>query len=176
MSYSAIPLHDLPPQGRLFCVDDPEVWARPLAEFGVACRAAEPLRAELLVLPQKRGCLVRGRIGGKVAIPCDRCAEDALFPLEHTFEEFLEMDSPSGDECAIPPESGLVRLENGVAVLDVAALLWEEFSLALPIKPLCAPDCRGICPNCGKNLNRGSCACSSTANAPRPAALRGLSL
>jgi uncharacterized protein len=173
MSYAAIPLHGLPPQGQSILVDDPGVWMRPLAEFGVDCRVVEPLRAEVFLLPQARGCLLRGRIGGKVELPCDRCAESALVVLEHDFEEFLEADLTPGDgECAPPPENGIIRRENDALVVDVAALLWEEFSLALPVKPLCSPDCRGICPNCGKNLNNGPCSCSSAGADPRFASLR----
>ena len=52
--------------------------------------------------------------------------------------------------------------------------LWEEFSLALPVKPLCRPDCRGLCPECGKNLNEGACGCSRDSGDPRLAALRQL--
>jgi uncharacterized protein len=144
-----------------------------MREFGMDCRVTEPLRAEVFVLPQARGCLVRGRISGAVALPCDRCAEDALIALDHSFEEFLatEGDAP---EDSLPPENEIIRRENGVPFLDVEALVWEEFSLALPVKPLCSADCRGICPTCGSNLNKGSCSCFSAREDPRLALLRDL--
>jgi uncharacterized protein len=41
--------------------------------------------------------------------------------------------------------------------LDVIDLLREQFQLALPMKPLCAESCRGLCPHCGANLNRTEC-------------------
>jgi uncharacterized protein len=173
MSRILVSLHELEPQGRLFLVDDPGAWMRPLREFGVDCRVKEPLRAEVFVLPQERGCLVRGRIRGTVALPCDRCAEAALVVLDHSFEEFLATDAAAGED-SLPPENEIIRLENGVPVLDVEALAWEEFSLALPVKPLCSADCRGICPKCGKNLNTGSCSCLSAREDPRLASLRNL--
>jgi len=38
-------------------------------------------------------------------------------------------------------------------------MLREQFQLALPMKPLCAESCRGLCPECGANLNRANCGC-----------------
>ena len=46
--------------------------------------------------------------------------------------------------------------------------------LALPPNPLCRPDCKGLCPECGANLNEGMCACSRDEGDPRMAVLRGL--
>jgi len=43
--------------------------------------------------------------------------------------------------------------------LDLAELAAEQFGLAVPMKPLCAETCRGICPRCGANLNQGACPC-----------------
>ncbi len=44
--------------------------------------------------------------------------------------------------------------------LDIDSRLREEILLNWPMKPLCRPDCKGICPNCGKNLNIDKCICS----------------
>lgn len=182
MAALRITLSEIGPEGLSLTVDDPAVWDVPLAEFQVACRVARPLRAELFVLPQESGCLLRGRISGEVALPCNRCAEEALVVLDQAFEEFEEYPGPGADSPEAGGESGLLeagsvlRLENDVPVLDLSALLWEEFSLALPIKPLCSPDCRGVCPVCGKNLNEGPCGCSSDEGDPRLAALRNLKI
>ena len=58
--------------------------------------------------------------------------------------------------------------------LDVIEMLREQFQLALPMKPLCAQACRGLCPECGANLNRTECDCQPRWEDPRLAPLKGL--
>ena len=59
-------------------------------------------------------------------------------------------------------------------MLDLVELMREQFVLALPMKPLCAEDCRGLCPECGTNLNKGQCGCTPRWEDPRLAALKSL--
>jgi uncharacterized protein len=59
-------------------------------------------------------------------------------------------------------------------MLDVMDLLREQFMLALPMKPLCSDDCRGLCPECGANLNRTECGHTPKWEDPRLAPLKGL--
>jgi uncharacterized protein len=56
--------------------------------------------------------------------------------------------------------------------IDLGQLMHEQFYLVLPMKPLCAADCRGLCAQCGTNLNRGTCDCSRDWEDPRLAALK----
>jgi uncharacterized protein len=59
-------------------------------------------------------------------------------------------------------------------VLDLAELLREQFQLALPMKPLHDDACRGLCPECGANLNRTECGHQPKWEDPRLAPLKGL--
>ena len=58
--------------------------------------------------------------------------------------------------------------------IDLGHLIVEQLQLAVPMKPLCDEACKGLCPQCGMNLNTGSCDCSQTWEDPRLAALRNL--
>jgi len=58
--------------------------------------------------------------------------------------------------------------------LDLTPLLREQAWVALPMKPLCRPDCKGLCPQCGANLNLESCTCESVKIDPRLALLKDL--
>jgi uncharacterized protein len=58
--------------------------------------------------------------------------------------------------------------------LDLRPLVRDALLLELPIAPLCQPDCRGLCPTCGADLNRGDCSCPPTQTDPRWAALDSL--
>jgi uncharacterized protein len=58
--------------------------------------------------------------------------------------------------------------------IDLNELLREQFYLALPMKPLCREECRGLCPQCGTNLNTGSCDCAPEWVDPRLAALKNV--
>lgn len=179
MDFRHIALNEIEPQGCTLTVSDSSVWEQPLKEYHVSCRMVEPVTAEVFLLPQEDGCLIRGTIRGVVAMPCNRCMEETLVVLNQSFDEFEEYPGlgetePEEEDSAGLLDECVVSMEGGAPFLDLAALLWEEFSLALPVKPLCRPDCRGLCPECGKNLNEGACGCSRDSGDPRLAALRQL--
>ncbi len=58
--------------------------------------------------------------------------------------------------------------------LDLGELMREQFYLVLPMKPLCRPDCKGLCPVCGINRNRETCTCQTEWTDPRLDALKRL--
>ena len=93
------------------------------------------------------------------------------------FWRSLAEDVACRNYCDAEPdgESRIIE-EKGALYLDVAAIVWEQFVLALPPNPLCRPDCKGLCPECGANLNEGMCACSRDEGDPRMAVLRGLKI
>ena len=175
-----ISLNALPSMGETFTVDDQSVWLVPIAECGMDCRIVEPLVGEVTLLPQDEGCLVRGTVTGKVLLPCDRCAEDASIDIRGKFESFepypSETDEEDEEDFDSDADEFIIHLVDGSPEIDLAALCWEEFVLALPVRPLCAPDCKGLCPQCGANLNEGSCSCTRDEGDPRLAVLRGLTL
>ena len=164
---------DIPATGREFSFSDPGLWTGPIAEFGLPYRVEETeaaLNASFSVSPQTRGVLLRGRIDGAIVTPCDRCAEDTRVEVASTFELFEEM--PLEGEQSLEP--GLLRRRGKVVELDVASLLWEQFLLALPVKPLCEENCPGLCPWCGANLRKGPCGCGRDEGDPRLAVFKTL--
>ena len=84
-------------------------------------------------------------------------------------EEGAAPDDLEGDEFEYLPEN---------RVIDMTPLIEQALLLELPLVPLCADDCKGICPRCGANLNEGPCSCAEAAPAEDGpfAALRNLKL
>ncbi|MDR2573627.1 MAG: DUF177 domain-containing protein [Desulfovibrio sp.] len=172
-----IPINELPPEGARFCLDDQSLWMLPIADFGMACTISKPLAASVTVIPSEEGCLVRGRLTGAVVVPCNRCAEDTPVSLAADFEEFESLPPAAGQGGGGDSgEESRIVMRDDLPVLDLGAICWEEFLLALPFAPLCRVDCKGVCPTCGANLNNGGCACSPAEPDPRLAALRNLKI
>jgi len=171
-------LADLPPQGADFIIEDHALWDSLVEEFRLDCRLPQSPKAELLILPVEGGCLVRGRLAGVFVLPCSRCAEDAALPFEERFEHFVALPSGEKGEAEkqeYEQEAHLRILAGGLPELDLAGVCGEELVLALPVKALCVPDCKGLCPVCGTNRNMAACGCAEEAD-PRLAPLRGLKL
>jgi uncharacterized protein len=80
---------------------------------------------------------------------CVRCLEDFKQPLHTTFQELytFSRESISEDEESVP-EDGFLDFEESIS---------DYIFLEYPIKPLCKPDCRGLCVICGQNLNDSLC-------------------
>lgn len=165
-----ISINDLPPDGKNFSLDDQEIWLDPLREFKMDCRIEEPLKANLFVMPADSGVLVRGDIEGKVVVPCNRCTEDASVSINTRFDEYEEI--PQANSHAAKNGEGHVIYDRGAPMLDLGEVLWEQFMLAMPARPLCREDCKGLCVQCGTNLNLGECSCSQEEGDPRMAAFR----
>jgi len=171
-------LADLPPQGADFVLEDAAMWDSLVEEFRLDCRLSQSPRTELHVLPVKDGFLVRGRLMGSLALPCSRCAEDVTTSFEERFEHFVALPSEEEGETEAQEyekEEHLRILAGGVPELNLAGLCGEEFVLSLPVKALCSPDCKGLCPVCGTNRNAASCDCAGETDS-RLAVLRGLKI
>lgn len=167
-------LHNIPPSGKSYTLEDQSVWSEPLREFGIPCTILEPLRAAFTVFAQEDGILIRGAVTGKVAVPCTRCAEDAVTAINQPVDSFEPFPSEAEDPLEVDREI-VRRAPSGQGIeMNLAALAWEEFLLALPMKPLCDSACEGLCPQCGINRNTASCSCETDAADSRMAPLRGL--
>jgi uncharacterized protein len=118
---------------------------------------------------------VAGRATTRLTLQCGRCLDDYELPVDATFElrYVPAVDAATEPEREIA-EDDLATSFYREGSLDVIEMLREQFQLALPMKPLCTDACRGLCPECGANLNRTQCGCSPKWEDPRLAALKGL--
>ena len=171
-------LRDLPPQGRDFVVDAPEVWQRPITEYGITCSLTGAPELSVNILPVDGGWLLRGSLHADIVVPCSRCCRDTPLSLNESFEDYIAMPEegePLPESTFEEGESHIVY-EMGALMVDLAGIAWEQFALALPPTPVCREDCRGLCPHCGQDLNEGSCHCAEEQGDPRMALLRGLKI
>lgn len=96
-----------------------------------------------------QGLLVQGNFTGNAKQECVRCLSEYDHPLTWEFLELYAFDRKS------VTESGLIVPED--AHIDLQPLVREFALLEFPIKPLCKPDCKGLCVTCGENLNERDC-------------------
>lgn len=110
---------------------------------------------------------LRVRVSGHALATCDRC----LSVFERTFaEECLWIYTPDPDLIAQDQED-IYLLAPGQLEIDIAREVRESLIVMLPIKMLCAEDCKGLCPRCGVNLNYETCTCQFEEIDPRWAKL-----
>ncbi len=107
-----------------------------------------------------KGYHLEGGVTGSAILRCVRCL--AEFPFEYAERFDIQLLPASGAPREEETRLGRDELETrfyAEPTLDLAELATEQFTLAVPMKPLCSADCRGICPRCGANLNQGLCPC-----------------
>lgn len=97
----------------------------------------------------QQGLLVQGEFSARLEVECVRCLEPFWQQVHWTFTDLYAFDKRSLSE------SNLLVPEDGH--IDLAPLLREYALLEVPIMPICRPDCRGLCPVCGENLNLRDC-------------------
>ncbi len=107
-------------------------------------------------------------------LECSRCLAGYSFEEDEVFSLVLYPRSgATAEELELTPRD-LDVLYYGDSVVPLAPIAEERVQMALPMKPLCKPDCRGLCPTCGKDKNLGACACTTETIDPRWEALKAL--
>jgi uncharacterized protein len=149
-----IDIQRIPPGGmRLSGAIDP-------AEIDVECegvKAKGDLAYDLDVEVIGGEFLARGRLSIPLEFTCSRCLK------------------PYGIQIGVDRFT-FSQPVKGLETIDLTGNLREDIIVALPIKPLCAQTCKGMCARCGKDLNLERCSCAPRRDDARWSALEGLEL
>ena len=139
-------------------------------------RIAAPVHLVMDIHKDGEAYRVTGRVETRLELECGRCLESFEIPVDSPFElRYVPDVAPSADgEERQVTEDDLTTSYYKEDSIDLGELMHEQFVLALPMKPLCSDACKGLCPECGTNLNKGTCDCKPAWTDPRLAALKGL--
>lgn len=126
----------------------------------------ETLTGTLDLSRTTQGILVGGQLDAQISGECTRCLTPVMTPASFTLSEhFLYPPATAGADDYAVSEGG---------VIDLSPVARENIILATPMHVLCRQDCRGLCSQCGQNLNDAVCECEYSAIDPRMEGLRVL--
>ncbi len=111
------------------------------------------LRGTVTFTRTPQGLYAKGRLQAVITEACVLCLTDVLQPLSAKIDELFIYPPEAA------PEDALQIGDD--AHLDLAPLVREDMLLSKPIRILCRPDCKGLCPQCGQNWNEGPCHCQT---------------
>lgn len=133
-------LQTIPPGGVILRgEEDPSIID--ISDPGVEFR--RPIQYELKVSLAGKMLLAQGRLETVARYTCSRCLKKYNDPIRiMNFQVQREIEDSGG-------------------TIDLTDEIRADMILALSTKPLCKPDCLGICPNCGQDLNEKPCGCSA---------------
>ena len=117
-----------------------------------------PLFIEGTYMALGESIFVEGRLKIQLETICHRCLDPFIFEKKVKFrEEFVKHLDPDSD--------GFLYSGDEIDLTDMAE---QDLILSLPMRLLCREDCRGLCPTCSHNLNRGSCGCQPLEEEAQP--------
>ncbi len=133
------------------------------AAYGYAeYQLTEPVSVSGSITNQGDGTFVlHGSYSAVAVLTCSRCGKDFSFTLSGEIDAMFAAE-PAPDQEG---EYSIFRLEQETA--DLGEAVAGEIFFALPMQPLCRPDCKGLCPVCGTDLNQNSCSCQGGNIDPR---------
>jgi len=123
--------------------------AEELALTEIDCKFRSPLKITAHLDKATDEVIAKVAVDGTYAYECARCLEPVTVSRHDKFITYFD----------ITPETELVDLGDEIR---------QEMVLALTVIPLCKKDCKGICPQCGANLNKEKCKCDPASQGPRP--------
>ena len=131
---------------------------------GEEIRAIENVNVEGLGISEKDVILIEASVKTKLKLNCSRCLDTFIYPIDIDIEERFTTNSKSEDDEAV------VVMDD---VLDITEVVETSIISTLPIKRICKDDCKGLCQECGCNLNLDTCSCNKEDVDIRFEALKG---
>lgn len=143
----------------------------PIPERPDAVRIAAPVQLSGTVTREQGRFRFGGRVAGQVELNCARCDRPMILPVDEAFllvygRQPVGADD-EGHEVMLHEEDFMAAELDAEGRIDLIELAREQLELAVPMKPICRPDCRGLCPLCGADRNSEPCGCPA---APDPGA------
>jgi uncharacterized protein len=146
-------------------VDDP-------APSGTGLRVLGPVTGVLTLTNTGAAIAAQGTLHARVVMECSRCLKAHEVALDIAVNELCsltQIDEPPMDQ--VGEDAAPIPILEADTV-DLTELVRQLLTLNAPERSLCRPDCRGLCPVCGRDLNEGPCSCADDDIDPRLAGLR----
>ena len=134
-----------------------------------------PLQVHVTYSRSQMDLFFDGEVQGRARGICGRCLESYPLDVAQEFSLVLTPATRLSGEIELAPGDLTQSFYEGTEI-DLTPLVYEQIMLALPTRPLCGEECRGLCPQCGSNRNTGHCACVVETGDPRWSALRNLKI
>jgi uncharacterized protein len=144
-----------------------------LSVSGEIARLVEPVHTNLRIALESGRVTVQGRLGTVLGLKCCRCASEFEQSADKNFVLTYLPDPETvrdGEEFELEYDDLDVGFYRGDQ-LDLSVVLTEQILLEIPMKPVCRPNCKGLCDQCGIDLNVRACDCTREVMDPRLAAL-----
>ena len=146
-----------------------------VADAGDPYRIVKPVDLASEIHKDKDKFRLVGRVQTQLELACSRCVEPFGLAVDAPFDlRYLPATEASAEVDREIEENDLETSYYQDDQIDVNELMREQFYLVLPMKPLCQEGCRGLCVQCGTNLNVAPCECAPAWEDPRLAPLKGL--
>lgn len=138
-----------------------------------------PIRGRMYISSTGRVLVIEGAVDTEVEMTCFRCGITYRQPIHAEFQEDFIIRPPlaTGHGPLVEEEEeapGVRLFYEGTFDLNLDELFRQSILVALPLKPICAEECKGLCPHCGHRLSEGECACEAEAVNPQMAVLQQL--
>ncbi len=170
-------LEDIPAEGLEANFSEAEDWLeeRLRTDEKRLFRIIGPIRVHLRLSKSGRMIHVKSRVETGVELLCARCLEPFFRGLNSEFSTVLKPrpDFPLAEERELNREDLESDFYEGEEI-NLTSFVQDQVLLTLPQKAVCREECRGLCPRCGKNLNREGCQCPTVLIDPRFQALKNL--
>ncbi|NIP39512.1 MAG: DUF177 domain-containing protein [Candidatus Dadabacteria bacterium] len=126
------------------------------------------VRIDANIYKDERQIVLNGSLNLSYISPCSRCLIDVALKLNSDLKLILVPDSKDEDEY----ENDTVVSSYSGNTIDITDYLTEMVSISLPVKILCDEACKGLCPDCGADLNTDICSCKQDRVSPEFAVLK----
>jgi uncharacterized protein len=118
------------------------------------------VKGELTLIRTNRGIMAKAEMTAGVTGICSRCLKPIDYEVNYDFNEECLPRVSTSEGLSAPEQADNINIDES-HMLDLSEIIRQYTLLTMPVKPLCRPDCAGICPSCGHNLNQGPCQCPS---------------
>ena len=159
----SVRIDDIPHDGfRLATTWEPASLEEILEDSRGAFSVEAPLQLELQFHLPGSQIILEGFLRTDLTIACVRCLKDFILPLEIGFRYIFWPTSREAtvEEKELSSDELEVQYYTPGEPVDLRPLVSEQINLHMPQYPHCAESCRGLCPQCGANLNEAACACA----------------
>ena len=171
-------LEDITAEAKEIAFVEPEMEINRILSHGSVreYRVDGPIAVNLSYYRAGTDLFFSGRLKAQTVATCARCAEEFKESNDRPFRLVMAPKSIGMEtDAGLRADDLEFSLYDGDEI-DMEPLVREQLLLALPTRPLCREDCRGLCPHCGINLNRAQCECRDSQPDPRFAVLRSLKI